>query len=345
MIRVGIFGASGYTGAELARILCNHPEVELTLATSRQYTGQALARVFPSLAGRVDIVCSDPDRVALADQADFFFTAVPHQTAMTIVPGLLAAGKKVVDLSADFRLRSAAIYEKWYAEHTAREYLDEAVYGLPEIYRDTIKTARLVANPGCYPTSVILGLAPLLAAGVIDPHTIVVDSKSGASGAGRAAQTPTLFCEVTEGFRAYKVGEHRHTPEMEQEISSLCGHEVIITFTPHLLPISRGILSTIYVSLKTRKPEAEIRALYERYFGDEKFVRLGRAGTLPAPQFVRGSNFCDINFKVDERTGRIIVLSAIDNLVKGAAGQAVQNMNLMCGFPEDRGLEVVPLFP
>jgi len=345
MIRVGIIGASGYTGAELARILCNHPGIELTLATSRQYTGQPLARVFPSLAGRVDIVCSDPEADGLADQADFFFTAVPHQTAMKVVPDLLAAGRKVVDLSADFRLRSAATYEQWYVEHTAREYLDEAVYGLPEIYRDTIKTARLVANPGCYPTSVILGLAPLLTAGVIDPHTIVVDSKSGASGAGRAAQTGTLFCEVTEGFRAYKVGEHRHTPEMEQEISSLCGQQVTITFTPHLLPISRGILSTIYASLTIRKPEAEIRALYEGYFSDEKFVRFRGPGDLPAPQFVRGSNFCDISFRVDERTNRIIVLSTIDNLVKGAAGQAIQNMNIMCGFPEDRGLEVVPLFP
>jgi N-acetyl-gamma-glutamyl-phosphate reductase len=345
MIRVGIIGASGYTGIELARILCNHPEVDLALATSRQYAGQQLARAFPNLAGRIEIVCSAPDEDDLPDQADFFFTAVPHKTAMAVVPVLLAAGRKVVDLSADFRFRSAATYEQWYQPHTAQEYLEEAVYGLPEIYRDRIRTARLVANPGCYPTSVILGLAPLLAAGVIDPHTIVVDSKSGASGAGRTAQTTTLFCEITEGFRAYKVGSHRHTPEMEQEISSLCGQQVTITFTPHLLPISRGILSTIYASLQTRQPEAEIRALYERYFNDEKFVRIGRPGTLPAPQFVRGSNFCDINFKVDERNGRIVVLSTIDNLVKGAAGQAVQNMNIMCGFPETRGLETLPLFP
>ena len=345
MTRVGIIGASGYTGAELARILCNHPDIRLTLATSRQYAGQPLARVYPSLAGRVDIVCSDPAADGLADQADLFFTAVPHQTAMAVVPGLLLAGKKVVDLSADFRLRSSATYEQWYVPHTAQEYLEEAIYGLPEIYRDTIKTARLVANPGCYPTSVILGLAPLLSNDLIDPHTLIVDSKSGASGAGRTAQTGTLFCEVTEGFKAYKVGEHRHTPEMEQEISSLCGQPVTISFTPHLLPMSRGILSTVYASLRDNPGEAAIRATYERFYGEEQFVRLGEPGILPGPQFVRGSNFCDINFKIDERTGRIIVLSTIDNLVKGAAGQAVQNMNLMCGFPENRGLEIVPLFP
>lgn len=345
MIRVGIIGASGYTGAELARILCNHPDIRLTVATSRQYAGQMLAQVYPSLAGRVNIVCSDPAANTLVEQADLFFTAVPHQTAMAVVPNLLTAGKKVVDLSADFRIRSAATYEQWYVPHTAQEYLAEAVYGLPEIYRDNIKGARLIANPGCYPTSVILGLAPLLTADLLDPHTIVVDSKSGASGAGRTAQTGTLFCEVSEGFKAYKVGAHRHTPEIEQEISSLCGQSVTISFTPHLLPMSRGILSTIYATLRENPGEAQIRDLYEHNYAGEQFVRLTPPGTLPAPQFVRGSNFCDINFKVDGRTGRIIVLSTIDNLVKGAAGQAVQNMNLMCGFPEDRGLEIVPLFP
>jgi N-acetyl-gamma-glutamyl-phosphate reductase len=345
MIRVGIIGASGYTGVELARILSNHPQTELTLATSRQHEGQPLSRVYPSLAGLVDIVCSNPEVSSLADQADLFFTAVPHKTAMGLVPNLLAGGKRVVDLSADFRLKSPAVYEKWYQPHTAQEYLAEAVYGLPEIYGEKIKFARLVANPGCYPTSVILGLAPLLTNGLIDPHTIIVDSKSGTSGAGRTAQTSTLFCEVADGFRAYKVCEHRHTPEMEQEISNLCGEPVTISFTPHLLPISRGILSTIYATLRARTTDEKIRDLYTEFSGKKKFVRLCAPGTLPATQYVRGSNYCDISFKVDQRTGRIIVLSAIDNIVKGAAGQAVQNMNLMYGLPEETGLATVPLFP
>ncbi len=345
MIRIGIVGASGYTGVELARILCNCPDVKLTVATSRQYKGKKLADVYPSLAGMVDIVCEDLQAEELSDRADLFFTAVPHQTAMAIVPDLLEAGKKVVDLSADFRLHDAGVYEQWYQVHSAPQYLPEAVYGLPELHRQQIAKARLVANPGCYPTSVILGLAPLLQAGVVDPGTLVVDSKSGASGAGRLAQTGSLFCEVADGFKAYKVGEHRHTPEMEQEISKLCGQQVVITFTPHLLPISRGILSTMYAKLSKPVTDTEIGELYNNFYQDEPFVRLCGLGQFPATQFVRGSNFCDIGFKVDERTGRVIILSAIDNLVKGAAGQAVQNMNLMCGFPETQGLNIVPLFP
>jgi len=345
MIRIGIVGASGYTGAELARMLCGCPDVKLTVATSRQYNGKKLAEAYPNLAGLVDIVCEDLAANELAERADLFFTAVPHQTAMAIVPGLLQAGKKVVDLSADFRLHDAAVYEKWYQEHTAPEYLAEAVYGLPELHRQQIAQARLVANPGCYPTSVILGLAPLLQAGVVEPETIIVDSKSGASGAGRAAQTGTLFCEVTEGFKAYKVASHRHTPEMEQEISGLCKKSVVISFTPHLLPMSRGILSTIYAKLARPVTDSEAAELYRSYYNDEPFVRVCETGAFPATQFVRGSNFCDIGFKADNRTGRIIILSAIDNLVKGAAGQAIQNMNLMCSLPETTGLLAVPLFP
>ena len=345
MIRIGIVGASGYTGVELARLLCGCPDVTLTVATSRQYKGMKLADVYPNLAGMVDIVCEDLPAAELAERADLFFTAVPHQTAMAIVPVLLQAGKKVVDLSADFRLHDAAVYEKWYQKHTAPEFLAEAVYGLPELHRQQIAKARLVANPGCYPTSVVLGLAPLLQAGAVEPETIIVDSKSGASGAGRTAQTGTLFCEVTEGFKAYKVAAHRHTPEMEQEISGLCKKPVVISFTPHLLPISRGILSTIYAKLAKPMTDIEVCALYKSFYSDEAFVRVCETGTFPATQFVRGSNFCDIGFKTDSRTGRIIVLAAIDNLVKGAAGQAVQNMNLMCGLPETTGLRAVPLFP
>lgn len=345
MIKVGIVGVSGYTGAELVRILSGCPHVELTVVTSRQYSGKPLASVFPHLTGAVDISCEDFNEVETGRLADFFFTAVPHQTAMSIVPGLLEAGKKVVDLSADFRIADAAVYEKWYQIHTAKQYLAEAVYGLPELHREQIKNARLIANPGCYPTSVILGLAPLLQKGVIEPDSIIVDSKSGASGAGRGAQTGTLFCEVTGGLRAYKVGEHRHTPEIEQEISALCGQPVRISFTPHLLPMSRGILSTIYVKPVQNLTSGEVGSLYEHFYENEIFVRVYKAGNYPATQSVQGSNYCDIGFKVDERTGRIVILSAIDNLVKGAAGQAVQNMNIMCGLPETEGLATVPLFP
>ena len=345
MINIGIVGASGYTGVELARLLSNHPDVKLTVATSRQYKGMKLADVYPNLAGMVDIVCEDLETEELAGRADLFFTAVPHQTAMAIVPDLLKAGKKVVDLSADFRLHDAEVYEKWYQVHTAQEYLAEAVYGLPELYRQQIAEARLVANPGCYPTSVILGLAPLLQADAVTPETIIVDSKSGASGAGRSAQTGTLFCEVNDGFKAYKVADHRHTPEMEQEISKFCKKPVTISFTPHLLPISRGILSTIYAKLTQTMSDSEVNEVYKSFYKDETFVRVCEPGVYPATQFVKGSNFCGIGVKIDNRTGRIIILSAIDNLVKGAAGQAVQNMNLMCNLPETKGLLSVPLFP
>lgn len=346
MLRVGIVGVSGYTGVELARILANHPQVEITVATSRQYEGKQLAEVFPSLRSCVDITCENPAQDSLADKADFFFTAVPHKTAMDIVPRLLDKGKKVVDLSADFRIKEVATYEKWYQKHTSSHLIEEAVYGIPELYREKIPDARLVANPGCYPTSVILGLAPLLREKIIDPATIIVDSKSGTSGAGRSASVGTLFCEVTDGFRAYKVGGvHRHIPEMEQELSLLSGAGVTISFTPHLLPISRGILSTIYAQPTTTVDETFLQKLYQQTYQDEYFVRLCPPGTVPATQYVRGSNFCDIGFSLDIRTGRLIVISAIDNIVKGAAGQAVQNMNLMQGFDEAEGLHGVPFFP
>jgi N-acetyl-gamma-glutamyl-phosphate reductase len=265
---------------------------------------------------------------------------------MDIVPKLLSAGKKVIDLSADFRIRDVAIYEEWYQKHTAPDVLkEEAVYGLPEIYREAIQPCRLVANPGCYPTSIILGLAPLLKAGVIDVTTIIADSKSGTSGAGRSAQVGTLFCEVADGFRPYKVANHRHTPEIEQEINRLGGCQVKINFTPHLLPISRGILSTIYATLDSGVTTETVLGLYDEMYTDESFVRVLPQGVFPATQFVRGSNYCDIGFTIDPRTGRIIVMSAIDNIVKGASGQAVQNMNLICGFPETTGLEGAPFFP
>ncbi|MDO8947402.1 MAG: N-acetyl-gamma-glutamyl-phosphate reductase [Desulfocapsaceae bacterium] len=346
MLNVAIIGASGYTGVELARILCNHPDVTLTAATSRQYAGQALSQVFPNLRKKTNLICENLTTEELCAKADFIFTAVPHKTAMDIVPQLLAADKKVVDLSADFRLRDVTVYEEWYQKHSAADLLTEAVYGLPELYREQIRTSRLIANPGCYPTSIILALAPLLKAGVIDPRSIIADSKSGTSGAGRAAQVGSLFCEVADGFRAYKVGgTHRHTPEIEQEINTFLQEPVRISFTPHLLPISRGILSTIYAHLNPEVQQTDITQLYEKMYSQEPFVRVLPENTFPATQYVRGSNFCDIGFKIDTRTGRIIILSTIDNIVKGAAGQAVQNMNLMCGFAETAGLESAPFFP
>lgn len=349
MLKVGIIGASGYTGVELARILSIHPEVELTVATSRQYAGKPLAEVFPSLSKRVDLVCENLGPEELVDRADFFFAAVPNKTAMDLVPILLKAGKKVVDLSADFRIRDAAVYEEWYQPHSSIECIEEAVYGLPELYRDQVKNARLTANPGCYPTSIILGLAPLLREGLIDPAHLIIDSKSGTSGAGRSANVGTLFCEVTDGFRAYKVGgQHRHIPEIEQELTVLAGQPVTISFTPHLLPISRGILSTMYAPLSNEisaTTETEIQELYESTYTDEPFVRVCPAGSFPATQHVRGSNCCDIGVKVDVRTGRIIIVSAIDNVAKGASGQAVQNMNLMNGFDETCALMGAPFFP
>jgi len=346
MIKVGIIGASGYTGAELCRILCNHPEIQITVATSRQYAGQTLTSIYPQLHKKVNLTFENLPIETLCTKADFFFTAVPHKTAMNLVPQLLAAGKKVVDLSADFRIRDVAVYEDWYQPHSSAQLLEEAVYGLPELYRESIQQSYLVANPGCYPTSIILGLAPLLKAGAIRPETIIADSKSGTTGAGRTAQTGTLFCEVHDGFKPYKVGRaHRHTPEIEQELTKLADKQFNITFTPHLLPISRGILSTVYAELVSGYDRKRIDELYMQQYNDEAFIRLLDEDIFPATQYVRGSNFCDISYKIDPATNRMIVVSAIDNIVKGASGQAVQNMNIMCGFDETTGLEFSPLFP
>lgn len=345
MINIAIIGASGYTGAELSRILGSHPHATITAVTSRQHAGKKLHEVFPHLRDITSITCTNPDIATLCDQADLFFTAVPHKTAMEIVPTILAAGKKVIDLSADFRLRDVAVYEQWYQKHSAPQYLSQAVYGLPELYREAIATTSLVANPGCYPTSIILALAPLLENGAIIPKSIIADSKSGASGAGRSAAVGTLFCEVTDGFRPYKVGNHRHTPEIEQEVSAMAGQPTSLSFTPHLLPISRGILSTVYATLNEGVTEKMIAAMYDGKYGSEKFVRILDNSSLPATQFVRGSNYCDIGFYVDQRTNRITIMSAIDNIVKGAAGQAVQNMNIMFGLSEEEGLTGTPFFP
>lgn len=346
MLKVAIVGASGYTGLELIRILHCHPGVALTCLTSEQSAGKRISEVFPTLKNRCELLLENLEPVRVAEKADIIFTALPHKAAMEVVPTFLKLGKKVIDLSADYRLSDPAVYGEWYEPHINPANLKKAVYGLPEINRSKIKRAKLIANPGCYPTSIILGLAPLLQAGMVDLDGIIADSASGVTGAGRSAKVDSLYCEVNEGFRAYGVGgAHRHTPEIEQELSLLAGKTVFLTFTPHLLPMDRGILSTIYSVPKKVITTEKLLKLYNKFYAGEPFVRVLSRGSLPSTAFVRGSNFCDIAPLVDERTGRIIVISAIDNLVKGASGQAVQNMNLVCGFPETMGLEGLALFP
>ncbi len=345
MIKVGIYGGSGYTGEELLRLLVGHPGAKVVAATSRRFAGVPVAEVYPVFSGMTDLVYTDASPEAVADQADIVFLALPHGVSMEFAPIFLKAGRKVIDLSADFRIHAAATYEAWYGRHKTPGTLGEAVYGLPELHRDGIRSARLVANPGCYPTSIILGLAPVLKSHWIDTDSVIADSKSGVSGAGRDPQIASLFCEVAEGFKAYKVGGHRHTPEIEQELSALAGREMKITFTPHLLPVKRGILSTIYAKLGKEVTAEEATALYQAFYRGESFVRICRSGQFPNLSSVVGSNYCDIGVTIDKRTGRIIIVSAIDNLIKGASGQAIQNMNLLCGLKEETGLPAVALFP
>ncbi len=346
MLNVAIVGASGYTGLELIRILHCHPEVAVTCLTSEQSAGKRISEVFPTLRGRCDLILENLEPVLVSEKADLIFTALPHKAAMEVVPTFLKLGRKVIDLSADYRLSDPAVYGQWYEPHLNPANLKKAVYGLPEIRRAKIRGAKLVANPGCYPTSIILGLAPLLKQGLIHPHSIISDSASGVTGAGRSAKVDSLYCEVNEGYKAYGVGGvHRHTPEIEQELSLLAGEPLKVTFTPHLVPMDRGILSTIYAAPLKEMTSADLVRLYAEFYAGEPFVRVLPQGSLPSTAFVRGSNFCDIAPLVDERTGRIIIVSAIDNLVKGASGQAVQNMNLVCGYPETTGLDGLALFP
>lgn len=346
MLKVAIVGASGYTGVELLRILYCHPEAAVTCVTSERSAGKRVSDIFPGLRGRCDLLLENLEPVRVSGKADFIFTALPHKAAMEVVPTFLEMGKQVVDLSADYRLRDPREYGKWYEPHLNPELLKKAVYGLPEIKRAKIAGSDLVANPGCYPTSVILGMAPLLKKKLIGPASIIADSKSGVTGAGRSAKVDNLYCEVNEGFKAYGVGGvHRHIPEIEQELSHLAGEKLAITFTPHLVPMERGILSTIYSLPVQSVTTADLLKLYNDFYKGEPFVRVLPEGSFPSTAFVRGSNFCDIGLTMDSQTGRVIVVSAIDNLVKGASGQAVQNMNIMCGFPETMGLEGLPLFP
>lgn len=344
MTRVGVIGATGYAGAELVRILAGHPGVDLSVITSRQYAGVPFSDIYPAMEGVVNLRCESYTAQAFAERADIVFTALPHKLPMEIVPALIAGGKRVIDLSADFRFRDAAVYETYYQPHTAKDLLKSAVYGLCEVYFEQIRNADLVGNPGCYPTSALLPLLPLLKTGWLDPASVVVDSKSGVSGAGRSLSLTTHFCEVNESFKAYKVAEHRHNPEINEVLSLECGRDMTVTFTPHLVPMTRGMLTTIYAGLtQAVDPQAVGDCLRDFYQG-RPFVRICGPRRLPDTLPVRGTNFCDIGFKIDTVNNRLILISAIDNLVKGAAGQAVQNMNIMLGLDETVGLTAVP-FP
>jgi N-acetyl-gamma-glutamyl-phosphate reductase len=344
MTRVAVVGATGYAGAELVRILTGHPDTELTILTSRQYAGIRFDQVYPAMAGRIDIVCQEYSTEQICENADLVFMALPHKLPMAFVPDILNKGKKVIDLSADFRFNDANLYETAYQAHTASHLLDSTVYGLCEIYADQIKAAALIGNPGCYPTSVLLPLVPLLKQGLLDPATLIADSKSGVSGAGRSLALATHFCEVNESFKAYKVAAHRHNPEMNAILSREAAEAVAITFVPHLVPMTRGMLTTIYATPVSGLTTQDISDCYRNAYHQRPFIRICPPDRLPDTLHVRGTNFCDIGFKLDEENRRLILIAAIDNLVKGAAGQAVQNMNLMMGFDETAGLLNVP-FP
>ena len=346
MIKAGIIGATGYAGGELVRILSGHPDVEIVWYGSRSYIDQKYADVYRNMFRIVDAACMDDNMEELAEEADVIFTATPQGFCASVISEEILSRTRIVDLSADFRIKDVKTYEKWYGiEHKSPQFIEEAVYGLCEVNREDVKSARLVANPGCYTTCSILTAYPLSKEGLIDMNTLIVDAKSGTSGAGRGAKVPNLFCEVNENMKAYGVTTHRHTPEIEEQLSYASGEPVMINFTPHLVPMNRGILATEYASLKEKMTSEEVMAIYQKYYGNEYFIRLLGAGACPETKWVEGSNFVDIGFQIDERTNRIVMMGAIDNLVKGAAGQAVQNMNLMFGLPEQEGLKLVPLFP
>lgn len=343
MIRVGIVGGTGYTGVELLRLLALHPQAEIVAITSRSEAGVAVADLFPSLRHRIDLRFTEPDAGRLAE-CDAVFFATPNGTAMTMAPALLAAGVRVIDLAADFRLRDAAEWEDWYGmPHACPDLLDEAVYGLPELNRDRIAGARLIANPGCYPTAVLLGFMPLVETGLVDAGSLIADAKSGVSGAGRKASVPTLMAECGESFKAYGVPGHRHLPEIRQALGWMAGGEVGLTFVPHLLPMIRGIHATLYASLVGEPPD--LQALFEQRYAGEPFVDVLPAGSHPETRSVRGVNLCRVAVHRPRGGDTVVVLSVIDNLTKGAAGQAVQNLNLLFGLPETMGLEGIALLP
>ena len=346
MIKAGIIGATGYAGAELVRLLARHPEVEVSGLISKSYVGERFSSIYGNLFTVIDGDCTGEELSELAQNVDVIFTATPQgYLSQQLNPDILSE-TKIIDLSADYRLSEVAIYEAWYKlKHGSPNLIPQAVYGLCEIHREAIKKTQLLANPGCYTTCSILTAYPLVKEGLIDPKTLIIDAKSGTSGAGRGAKTANLFCEVNENIKAYGVATHRHTPEIEEQLSLACGHEVVVSFTPHLVPMNRGILVTMYASYAEGVNEQEVRAAYEKYYGKEYFIRLLPQGVCPETKWVEGSNFVDIGVCFDERTGRVIMMGALDNLIKGAAGQAVQNMNLMFGFKEMEGLDGIGIFP
>lgn len=351
MIKVGIIGATGYAGNELVRLLMGHKEVEIKWYGSRSYIDEKYASVYQNMFQIVDAVCMDDNMEELAEQVDVIFTATPQGFLAGLLTEEILRKTKIIDLSADFRIKDVSVYEKWYnIEHKSPQFIEEAVYGLCEVNREQVKKARLVANPGCYTTCSILTAYPLVKEGLIEADTLIIDAKSGTSGAGRGAKLPNLFCEVNENMKAYGVTNHRHTPEIEEQLGYAAGKEIMVNFTPHLVPMNRGILATEYATLKKKADGSlptyeEIKAVYDKYYEKEKFIRVLPKDSCPETKWVEGSNYVDIGFKIDERTGRIIMMGALDNLVKGAAGQAVQNMNLLFGFDEAEGLNLVPMFP
>lgn len=351
MIKAGIIGSTGYAGGELVRILTGHKDVEIKWFGSRSYIDKKYADVYRNMFQIVDAVCLDDNMEQLADQVDVIFTATPQGLCASLVNEEILSKVKIIDLSADFRIKDVKTYEKWYGiEHKSPQFIEEAVYGLCEVNREDIKGARLIANPGCYTTCSILTAYPLAKEGLIDMDTLIIDAKSGTSGAGRGAKVPNLYCEVNENMKAYGVATHRHTPEIEEQLGYAAGKEIVVNFTPHLVPMNRGILATEYATLNkkadgTLPTYEEVKAVYEKYYKKEKFVRVLEKDVCPETKWVEGSNYVDVNFKIDERTGRIVMMGALDNLVKGAAGQAIQNMNLLFGFDEAEGLNLVPMFP
>lgn len=346
MIKAGIIGSTGYAGGELARLLLQRDDVEILWYGSKSYVDQKYATIYQNMFQIVDDSCLDDNMEVLAEMADVIFTATPQGYCASLMNENILKKTKVIDLSADYRIKDVAIYEEWYKmEHKTPQFIKEAVYGLPEINREKIKDARLIANPGCYPTCSTLSIYPLVKEGLIDPGTIIIDAKSGTSGAGRGAKVDNLYCEVNENIKAYGVGVHRHTPEIEEQLSYGAGRPITISFTPHLVPMNRGILITAYGTLTRSVSYEEVKAVYDKYYENEYFVRVLEKDVLPQTKWVEGSNFVDVNFKIDPRTNRVVMLGSMDNLVKGAAGQAVQNMNILFGLPENKGLKLIPMFP
>lgn len=346
MIKVGIIGSTGYAGQEIVRLILNHKDAKVVWYGSRSYIDKKYYEVFGNMFRIVDDKCLDDNMEELAKAVDVIFTATPQGLCASLVNEEILNKVKIIDLSADFRIKDVKVYEKWYGlEHKSPQFIDEAVYGLCEINREKIKGARLIANPGCYTTCSILSFYPLLKEGLIDPNSIIIDAKSGTSGAGRGAKVNNLFCEVNENIKAYGVLTHRHTPEIEEQLGYAAGEPLKIIFTPHLVPMNRGILVTGYANLKQSLTYETVRAAYDKYYADEKFIRVLDQNVCPETRWVEGSNYVDVNFKIDERTNRIVVMGALDNIVKGAAGQAIQNMNLIFGLPESEGLELAPMFP